>query len=209
MSIPPILSPPHWLSALDSLPRFAALAALVVFLSMLVVGLRYFHYYVLLLAMVGGWAGGAILAQLMHVRIPFVAGPTALMALAVVWPVRRYAAPFVVGITAACSVGTMVVRGFELDAFWVGFSAGLFIGVALAVLASRFAIAVFTSACGTLGVVATLGAVVRASEGWLSPGGYWYSPMVYVVAGPITFVVALVVQVSLEPDAPPDGIEDG
>jgi hypothetical protein len=33
--------------------------------------------------------------------------------------------------------------------------------------------------------------------------------MVYVVAGPITFVVALVVQVSMEPDALPDEIEDG
>lgn len=169
-------------------------------LSMLVLGMRGFRYYVCLGAAVGGWLGGMVLGDLMHVTAWYVAGPATLITLGLVWPISKWSAPVVIGAATGSAIGTLVANGFELGGFWLAFAVGLFGGVSLTVLAPRFAIALFTAAWGTLGLVATLGAVVRAQEGWLSPGGYLHYSTVYVIAGPIIFVVAMIVQVALEPE---------
>jgi hypothetical protein len=107
------------------------------------------------------------------------------------------------GFVAGCGIGTLVASGLNLGGFWVAFAVGLFVGVSLAVLASRFTIALFCAGCGTMVAVAALGAAVRASKGWLAPGGYVDYPVIYVIVGAVLFVAAMIAQVALEPEELP------
>ncbi len=197
---PRVLHPGEWLAAIEGLPRIPAILVLVAALSMLVFGLRGFEHYVRLVAGIGGWVAGMTLAKMMHVTGWYVAVPTAAILVAMVWPVSRYAAPVLTGLVTGCGVGTLVASGLELGGFWVAFAVGLFVGVSLAVLAPRFTIALLCAACGTMAAVAALGAAVRASQGWLSPGGYVDYPVIYVIVGAVLFVAAMIAQVALEPD---------
>ncbi|MFC1611251.1 hypothetical protein ACFL6C_09840 [Myxococcota bacterium] len=202
---PRYFHPGEWLAAIDGLPRLPAILVLVTSLSMLVLGLRGFKYYIRLYVGFGGWVGGAILAKLMHVSSWTVALPTALIGIALVWPVSSYAAPVVIGFILGCGFGTLVANGLGLGGFWLAFAVGLFAGVSLTVLATRFTIALFCAACGTMAVVASLGAAVRASGGWLAPGGYVDFPVIYVILGAVLFVAAMIAQVALEPELPQTG----
>ena len=123
-------------------------------------------------------------------------------------PVSQWAAPVLTGFVMGCGIGTLVASGLGLGGFWVAFAVGLFVGVSLAVLASRFTIALFCAGCGTMAAVAALGATIRASQGWLAPGGYVDYPVIYVIVGAVLFVAAMIAQVALEPDEPQTGKQD-
>ncbi len=198
--MPRLLHPAQWLVLIETLPRVGAMVFLLACLSMLALGLKGFKLYFCAGVGLLAWAMGVRLATLMHVTYWFVAAPMVLLGVALAWPASRYAAPLVVGFVAACTLGTFVAAGLDLGGFWIAFPFGLFGGVLFAVLAPRFSVAVLCAAVGSVGVVAALGAVVRAKEGLLSPGAYARDPVIFVIAGALLFVVGLVAQVALEPD---------
>ena len=172
---------------------------------MLAFGMRGFRLYVRLLFSAAGWWGGMLLADMMVVTRWYVALPAGIIALVIVWRIAGVLAPLVIGFVVACGVGTLVVNGFEIQMFWVAFAGGLALGATLAVLASRFITALFCAGMASLTIIATLGAIVRAGAGWLSPGGYRQFPVVFVIVGAVLFVASMITQVALEPEPTADG----
>lgn len=205
---PRFLHPAEWLALLDGMPRIPAIVVLVAAASILVLGLRWFPWYVRLAGAVCGWTGGMMLARLMHVKGWYVALPLSLVAIGAVWAITRFVTPVLMGVVVGSLVGTLVANGLELANFWFGFAAGFFLGLTLAVVASRFATVLLCSICATLAIVATLGAAVRLKTGFLSPGGYVDYPVIYVIVGAVLFVVAMIAQVALEPDTPMPGSKE-
>jgi hypothetical protein len=116
------------------------------------------------------------------------------------WPVSRWAAPTLTGFVLGCGIGPGLANGLGVGGFWATFAVGLLVGVCLAVLASGFVVALFCAACGTMSAVATLGATVRAPEGWLTPGGRVDTPVIDVVLETVLFVAAMIAQVALAPE---------
>jgi hypothetical protein len=198
--VPSYLNPVGWLALADGLPRLPALVLAIVAVSMLALGMRGFKFYVRLLFAAAGWVGGTFLAEMMVVTHWYVALPAALIVLGIVWRIAGVLAPLVIGFVAGCGVGTLVVNGFEIDVFWVGFAGGLVAGATLAVMASRFITALFCAGAASLAIISVLGAVARASSGWLSPGAYRQNPVVFVILGAVLFVASMITQVALEPE---------
>jgi hypothetical protein len=175
---------------------------------MLVLGLRFFRWYVRVGVAIAGWFFGSYLATQMHVTQWIMGLATTLVVLLLSWSLVRFAAPVLMGLASGGSLGTLFADGLEITNFWVAFAVGAVVGVVLAVVASRFTIALFCAACGTLSVIAALGAVAGAASGWLAPGGYVDYPVIYVVVGAVLFVAAIIAQVALEPDTPLAGRQD-
>jgi hypothetical protein len=203
--VPRYLNPVDWLALIDSLPRLPALALALVALSMLVLGMRGFKFYVLLGFATAAWVGGMVLARLMVVTSWYVAVPATIISLGILWRIAGVLAPLVIGFVAGCGAGSLIVRGFDVNMFWVAFAGGLVLGVTLAVLASRFTTALFCATAASLTLIAALGAVVRAGDGWLAPGAYREYPVVFVIAGAMLFVGSMITQVALEPEPMADG----
>ncbi len=198
---PHMLHPGNWLAAIDGLSRIPAILVLGLSLSMLVFGLRFFKYYLLMGVGLGGWLLGTMLAGMMQVEGWYVALPNALILIGVALPFSKFGPPLAAGLLAGCGVGTIAANVLDVGPFWMAFAIGLFGGVVMAVIAPRFTTVLFCATCGAAGAIASVGAALRTSKGWLAPGAYVDYPVVYVIAGATLFITAMIVQVALEPDA--------
>ena len=172
---------------------------MLVALSMLVLGLRWFRIYMTLGAAAVGWGVGLMLARLMHVRGWYVAVPTALLVAGAGYLLVKVLRVVLLAAAGGCCMGVFVVKGLELDAYWAGFALGALAALGLAALAPRFSAALLCSAAGSVAVIMALGQVVRAASGPFAPEGFVRYPVAFLAAGMLLFVFSMVAQVALEP----------
>jgi hypothetical protein len=204
--MPTFLDPAVWLGAIQGLSRGGAAIVLVTSVSMLGLGLRAFRYYVCLAAAAIGFYGGTLLAGLMHVRDTYVGLPAGLVTALLVWFVARRLLPLAFATLAACAGGILLGRGFAIEGtYWFGFAAGGLFALGLWLIAPRFSTALLYAVVGSFGLVASIGAVVRASAGPLAVGAVSRYPLGFTVAGVALFLGAMVLQVVLDDyDTDPD-----
>ncbi len=203
--VPLFLIPSEWLAAVQALPRLMALWVLLPCATMLVLGRRYYRYYLCLGFFMGGWAAGAALGRLMHVNTWYVAIPVAVLAAPIPWTENgaKWILPVAIGFLGACTIGSLGTYGLKVANFWFGFVLGGTAGVAATFFFKRFTVTLAFAVVGAAGVIASLGAVVGAREGLFAPGGYWSYPIVSLVTGVVLVVASVVAQVLVDPGSEP------
>lgn len=185
--------------ALATLPRLLAVVVWLASASMLVFGLRGYRYYLTAGAMLAAGGGGWALAVPMNVNHWYVAVPAALAGLAL--GVFAFVAVrlFAVAIISACGIAWFVVRALDLPAFTVAFGVGAVVGLGFAYLAPRFSAALLASVAGTIGVLCTLGTLVRWTNSPLAVDAVLKYPLTYTVVGLVMSMTALVAQLVRDP----------
>jgi hypothetical protein len=197
--VPTTLDPAVWMVHLAQLPRPAATVVLLACLALLVMGLRWLRYFLIVGAMVAAAGGGNWLAGLMHVNGWFVAVPAAVAGGALgffITPLIRFVA---VAFGCACGTGVLVVWGMELPGFLAAFLVGALVGVAFSALAPRFSGALLAVTVGTLGAISTLGTALGVRYGGLAAGAYRVYPTSYGIAAGAILLVSLIVQLARDP----------
>lgn len=196
---------PAWLdasaltAALRALDRPTSAVVLIIALSMLVAGMRWFRAYVALWAAAAGWVLGLMLARLMHVRGWYVGVPSAAFAASAGWFLVHPLRLTLLAVVGGCCMGAFVQKGLELEAYWAGFVFGALAALGLGALAPRFSAALLCAGVGSATVIMALGQVVRAASGPFALGGVARYPVAFLAAGMTLFVFGMVAQVALEP----------
>jgi hypothetical protein len=204
------------LDMLAATPRWMALVSLLVFLSMLVLGLRYPRFYVCLAGAVAGLIVGVQIAASLGVNPWHVSPVVAAAGAALGFFAMRFAVPvflaLALGLGAGAGLGADLGELFapqlrsvffadaDAAAYWMVVAGGVLIGLAAGVLFNHFCTALTSALIGALGVAGTLGSVVRASSGALSRNGYREEPLYWMIGGFILVVVSMMAQAALEPD---------
>ena len=188
-----------WLEAAGAVTREGALGVLVGCASLLFLGLKLFRFYVALLLAGGGFLAGRRLAELMHVPVPYVGGPAAVVLAVAGWKGAKALAPLV----AAAIVGPVVVFvggafGYS-HASWLMFGGAALTAAALTVLFPRYMAALACSLAGAVGVVAAVGALVRSPSGLLSPGAFAHDATAFAAASLLLVFIGMMAQPALDP----------
>lgn len=198
--VSPIFIVSDWIALASSLGRVPSLLLMIICATMLGLGLSAYRYYICLASGFLAWLGGVELGQLMHVTPWFVGLPLGLCAAVLVWPrmIAKRLLSLTVGFVFACVVGTVLTYVLNILNFWVGFSAGLAAGMALAFLARRFMSTLMFAGIGSVGFLVTLGGVVRARNGFFSPGGYAEFYVLVAIIATILFIISTATQTHLD-----------
>jgi hypothetical protein len=201
--VPNLFIPSEWLAAVHTLPRLSATIAMALSISMLAVGLRAYRWYLVAAAAASAWVVGLLLAHLMNVTGWYVALPSVVLVAPLVWPSRvaKMVMPLCVGFAVGCALGAFFAFGAEIASFWLGFAIGACGGTAAALLAPRFMNALFFACAGAMGFVASLGAVVRASDGLFAAGAYREDPTIFLIVALLLVIGSTIAQAALDPEA--------
>ncbi|MEZ4271473.1 MAG: hypothetical protein R3C68_08600 [Myxococcota bacterium] len=198
----PLLIPSYWLATIHSLPRTGAIAVLLLCLSMLALGLWGRRLYLLTGIGCIAWLGGSLVAKQMHVTTWYVALPVLLMVTGLFWRkgwILRLT-PWLSGFLTACIVGQLMALNQDIVPYWAAFICGLIAGAFLGAVARRFTTVLLFACLGSFGVLASLGAVVRAPGGVFAPGAYDSYPTIFLVTATAVILMSMLVQITLDPE---------